>query len=71
MNKSSFSLLATLLSRLSKNPKILKFLTEESKKYTQKKPKQNLINDVKVYFKSKKELDKYTPRELVTSRICC
>ncbi len=27
------------------------------------KPKKNVLEDVKVYFKSKKELDKYTSKE--------
>tara|TARA_Y100000996_G_scaffold302603_1_gene239980 strand:- start:28 stop:699 length:672 start_codon:yes stop_codon:yes gene_type:complete len=40
------------------------FLTEESKKNIHKKsPNKNLLNDVKVYFKTKKELDKYSTRE--------
>ena len=46
-----------------KNPKrkVLRvFLTEESKKSIHRKsPKQNLLKDVKVHFKTKKELDKY------------
>ena len=50
-----------------KNPKrkVLRiFLTEESKKNIHKKsPNKNLLNDVKVYFKTKKELDKYSTRE--------
>ena len=50
-----------------KNPqrKVLRlFLTEESKKNIHRKsPKKNLLNDVKVYFKTKKELDKYSTKE--------
>ena len=50
-----------------KNPqrKVLKvFLTEESKKNIHRKnPKKNVLADVKVYFKTKKELDKYTKKE--------
>jgi 23S rRNA (guanosine2251-2'-O)-methyltransferase len=50
-----------------KNPerKVLRiFLTEESRKNIHRKsPKKNLLNDVKVYFKTKKELDKYTTKE--------
>ena len=50
-----------------KNPqrKVLRlFLTEESKKNIHRKsPKKNLLNDVKVYFKTKKELDKYSNKE--------
>ena len=41
------------------------FLTEESKKTIHRKsPKKNLLNDVKVYFKTKKELDKYSNKEI-------
>ena len=40
------------------------FLTEESKKNIHRKsPKNNLLKDVKVYFKTKKELDKYSTKE--------
>ena len=40
------------------------FLTEESKKNIHRKsPKKNLLEDVKVYFKTKKELDKYSNKE--------
>ena len=50
-----------------KNPqrKVLRlFLTEESKKNIHRKsPKRNLLEGVKVYFKNKKELDKYTTKE--------
>jgi 23S rRNA (guanosine2251-2'-O)-methyltransferase len=50
-----------------KNPKrkVLKvFLTEESKKNIHRKnPKKNVLEDVKVYYKTKKELDKYTTKE--------
>ena len=50
-----------------KNPqrKVLRlFLTEESKKNIHREnQKQNLIKDIKVYFKNKKELDKYTGNE--------
>ena len=50
-----------------KNPKrsVLRvFLTEESKKNIHRKnPNKNILEDVKVYFKSKKELDKYTSKE--------
>ena len=68
MNKSSFFIIGqhTVIEAL-KNPKrkVLKvFLTEESKKNIHRKsPNQNLLNDVKVYFKTKKELDKYSTRE--------
>ena len=50
-----------------KNPqrKVLRlFLTEESKKNIHRiSPKRNLIKDVKVFFKTKKELDKYCSKE--------
>ena len=50
-----------------KNPerKVLRiFLTEESRKNIHRKsPKKNLLNDVKVHFKTKKDLDKYTTKE--------
>ena len=68
MNKSSFFIVGqhAVLEAL-KNPKrkVLRvFLTEESKKNIHRKsPNKNLLNDVKVYFKSKKELDKYTTKE--------
>ena len=39
-------------------------MTEESKKNIHRKsPKKNLLDDVKVYFKTKKELDKYSSKE--------
>ena len=40
------------------------FLTEESKKNIHRKsPKKNLLEDVKIHFKTKKELDKYSTKE--------
>ena len=52
-----------------KNPqrKVLRlFLTEESKKNIHRiSPKRNLIKDVKVFFKTKKELDKYCKNEQI------
>ena len=68
MNKSSFFIVGqhAVLEAL-KNPKrkVLRvFLTEESKKNIHRKsPNKNLLNDVKVYFKTKKELDKYSTKE--------
>ena len=68
MNKSSFFIVGqhAVLEAL-KNPrrKVLRiFLTEESKKNIHKKsPKKNLLDNVKVYFKTKKELDKYCTKE--------
>ena len=68
MNKSSFFIIGQhAVFEALKNPKrkVLKlFLTEESKKNIHKKsPNKNLLNDVKIYFKTKKELDKYSTKE--------
>jgi 23S rRNA (guanosine2251-2'-O)-methyltransferase len=68
MNKSSFFIVGQhAVIEALRNPKrkVLRvFLTEESKKNIHKKsPNKNLLNDVKVYFKTKKELDKYSTRE--------
>ena len=68
MNKSSFLIVGQhAVIEALRNPrrKVLKvFLTEESKKNIHRKnPKKNVLEDVKVYFKSKKELDKYTTKE--------
>ncbi len=68
MNKSSFFIVGQhAVTEALRNPKrnVLRiFLTEESKKNIHKKsPNKNLLNDVKVYFKTKKELDKYSTRE--------
>ena len=68
MNKSSFFIIGQhAVFEALKNPKrkVLRvFLTEESKKNIHRKsPNKNLLNDVKVYFKTKKELDKYSTKE--------
>ena len=68
MNKSSFFIIGQhAVIEALRNPKrkVLKvFLTEESKKNIHKKsPNKNLISNIKVYFKTKKELDKYSTRE--------
>ena len=68
MNKSSFFIVGQhAVIEALKNPKrkVLKiFLTEESKKNIHRKsPNKNLLDNVKVYFKTKKELDKYTTKE--------
>ena len=68
MNKSSFFIIGQhAVIEALRNPKrkVLRvFLTEESKKNIHKKsPNKHLLNDVKVYFKTKKELDKYSTRE--------
>ena len=68
MNKSSFFIIGqhAVIGAL-KNPKrkVLRvFLTEESKKSIHRcSPNANLLDDVKVYFKTKKELDKYSTKE--------
>ena len=68
MNKSSFFIIGQhAVIEALRNPKrkVLRvFLTEESKKNIHRKsPNKNLLNDVKVYFKTKKELDKYSTKE--------
>ena len=68
MNKSTFFIIGQhAVIEALKNPKrkVLRlFLTEESKKNIHRKsPNKNLLDDVKVYFKTKKELDKYTTKE--------
>ena len=68
MNKSSFLIVgqhAVIEALRNPNRKVLKvFLTEESKKNIHRKnPKKNVLEDIKVYFKSKKELDKYTSKD--------
>ncbi len=64
MNNRSFFIVGKhAVIEALKNPKrkVLRvFLTEESKKNIHReKPEQNLLKDVKVHFKTKKELDKY------------
>ena len=71
MNKSSFFIVGQhAVIEALRNPKrkVLRiFLTEESKKNIHRKsPNKNLLNNVKVYFKSKKELDKYSTKENLT-----
>tara|TARA_Y100000748_G_C15352794_1_gene432570 strand:- start:75 stop:821 length:747 start_codon:yes stop_codon:yes gene_type:complete len=68
MNKRSFFIVgkhAVVESLKNPNRKILRvFLTEESKKSIHRNnPKLNLLKNIKVYFKTKKELDKYTGNE--------
>ena len=68
MNKSSFFIIgqhAVLEALRNPKRKVLRvFLTEESKKNIHRKsPKKNLLENVKVYFKTKKELDKYSTKE--------
>jgi len=68
MNKSSFFIVGQhAVIEALRNPqrKVLRvFLTEEAKKNIHRKNQnKNLLENVKVYFKSKKELDKYTSKE--------
>ncbi len=68
MNKSSFFIIGQhAVIEALKNPKrrVLKvFLTEDSKKNIHRKsPNKNLLENVKVYYKTKKELDKYSTKE--------
>ncbi len=70
MNKSSFFIVGQhAVVEALRNPKrkVLRvFLTEESKKNIHRKnPNKNILEDVKVYFKSKKELDKYSSKEQI------
>ena len=68
MNKSTFFIAgqhAVIEALRNPNRKVLRvFLTEDAKKNIHKKnPRKNVLEDVKVYYKSKKELDKYTSKE--------
>ena len=65
MNKSSFFIIgkhAVIAALKNSKRKVLRvFLTEESKKNIHRySPKENLLKNVKVHFKTKKELDKYS-----------
>ena len=65
MNKRSFFVIgkhAVIEALKNPNRKVLRvFLTEESKKNIHRESQnQNLLKYIKVYFKNKKELDKYT-----------
>ena len=68
MTKSSFFIVgkhAVTEALKNTNRKVLRvFLTEETKKTIHREnQKYNILKDVKVYFKSKKELDNYTSKE--------
>ena len=68
MNNSSFFIVGQhAVIEALRNPqrKVLRvFLTEEAKKNIHRKNQNiNLLKEVKVYFKSKKELDKYSSKE--------
>jgi 23S rRNA (guanosine2251-2'-O)-methyltransferase len=70
MNKKSFFIVGkhAVIAAL-KNPqrKVLRiFLTEESKKIIHRTDeRQNLLKDIKIFYKTKKELDKYTGKESI------
>ncbi len=76
MNKSSFFIIgqhAVIEALKNPNRRVLRlFLTEDSKKNIHKKsPNKNLLENVKIYYKTKKELDKYSTKEnLLHQRIC-
>jgi len=68
MNKRSFFIVgkhAVIGALKNSNRKILRvFLTEKSKKNIHRdNQKKNLLKNIKIYFKTKKELDKYTGNE--------
>ena len=68
MNKRSFFIVgkhAVLEALKNPNRKVLRvFLTEESKKNIHREnQKKNLLRDIKIHFKNKRELDKYTGNE--------
>ena len=71
MNKSSFFIVgkhAVIEALKNQNRKVLKiFLTEESKKNINRvSPRTNLLRDIKIYYKTRKELDKYCSKDGVT-----
>ena len=68
MNKSSFFIVGkhTVLEALknSKRRVLRVFLTEESKKIIHREsPSKDLLKDIKIFFKTKRELDKYSTKE--------
>ena len=68
MNKSSFFIIgqhAVIEALKNPNRRVLRlFLTEDSKKNIHKKsPNKNLLENIKIYYKTKKELDKYSTKE--------
>tara|TARA_B100001175_G_C19338676_1_gene556282 strand:- start:100 stop:846 length:747 start_codon:yes stop_codon:yes gene_type:complete len=68
MNKKSFFIVgkhAVIAALKNTQRKVLRiFLTEESKKIIHRtSERQNLLRDVKIFYKTKKELDKYTGKE--------
>ena len=68
MSKSSFFIIGRhAVIEALKNPKrkVLRiFLTEEAKKKIHREsPRNNLLKDLKVFFKTKRELDKYSTKD--------
>ena len=68
MNKSSYFIVGkhpVIEALKNNNRKVLKiFLTEESKKTIHRaSPNNNLLKDLKIFYKTKKELDKYCKNE--------
>ena len=68
MNKSAFFIVgkhSVIEALKNQKRKVIKvFLTEESKKIIHRaSPNKNLLSNVKVFFKTKKELDKYSTKE--------
>ncbi len=75
MNKRSFFIVgkhAVIEALRNHNRKVLRiFLTEESKKNIHRNNEnQNLLKNVKIYFKTKKELDRYTGNEDILHQGC-
>ena len=71
MNQSSFFIVgkhAVLEALKNPNRKVLKiFLNEDSKKNIHRvSPRKNLLKDIKIYYKTRKELDKYCSKDGVT-----
>ena len=71
MNKSSFFIVgqhAVIEALKNPNRKVLRvFLTEESKKNIHRKnQKKNILQDVKIFYKTKKELDNYTTKDQIS-----
>tara|TARA_Y100000741_G_scaffold356036_1_gene332171 strand:+ start:82 stop:837 length:756 start_codon:yes stop_codon:yes gene_type:complete len=70
MKKTSFFIVgkhAVIEALKNPNRKVLRiFLTEESKKSIHREnQKNNLLKDIKIHFKTKKELDKYTNQDQI------
>ena len=68
MNKSSYFIVGkhpVIEALKNNNRKVLKiFLTEESKKTIHRaSPNNNLLKDLKIFYKTKKELDNYCKNE--------